>query len=168
MNTLLLPTQTTVVSPVGKMDTYSLPYYGVPTVTVSTVISPSEIDSGLNDNPMAQVQIRDYIHYKFLDKWLFEDFSKILKYLKVNGGKVSVVKNKNERDSNDVGKSSKADNELKADFIEDNVLDKDRTRKILIKILEENTIKWYELPHNETVVKHVMGHYVKKELEKLM
>ena len=168
MNALLIPTQTTVVSPVGNISTNRLPYFGIPTVTISTVISPSEIDSGLNDNPMAQVQIRDYIHYKFLDKWIFSDFTKLLKYLKVSGGKVSVVKNKTERDSNNVEKSSKEDNELKVDFIENKILDKDRTKKILIKILEENTIKWYELPHNETVTKHVISHYVKKELEKLM
>ena len=74
MNTLLIPTQTTVVSPVGNLSTHRMPWYATPTVTISTVISPSEIDSGLNDNPMAQVQIRDYIHYKFLDKWLFADF----------------------------------------------------------------------------------------------
>jgi hypothetical protein len=168
MNALLIPTQTTVVSPMGNLSTHRVPWFSTPTVTISTSISPSEIDSGLNDNPMAQVQIRDYIHYKFLDKWLFSDFSKLLKYLKVSRGEVSLVKNKGERDSNNIDKSSKEDNELKVDYIENRVLNKNRTKKILTKILEENAIKWYELPHNETVVKHVIGHYVKKELDKLM
>lgn len=165
MSTFLLPTSTTVVSPSGYINTYSRPYFSTPTVTVSTLIMPSEIDSGLGDNPMAQQQIKEYIHYKFLDKWLYE-FPKILKYLKVTGGKVTQVASKQERDSNDIKSTSSSDNKLKADYIEDNILDMDSTRKILTKILHENNLKWYNLPHNETIVKHVMGHYVKRQLDK--
>jgi hypothetical protein len=165
MNTFLLPTSTTVVSPTGQIRTYNQPYYSTPTLTVSTLIMPSDIDSGLGDDPMAQIQIKEYIHYKFLDKWLYE-FPKILKYLKVNGDKVTVVSSKTERDTNNIDTASQNENRLKADYIEDNILNMDKTRKILIRVLQENSLKWYQLPHNETVVKHVMGHFVKRQLDK--
>jgi len=161
----VLPTSTTVLSPTGQITTYTRPYYTVPTLTVSTLILPSDIDSGLGDDPMAQLQVKEYIHYKFLDKWLYE-FPKILKYLKVNEDKVTHVSSKEERDSNNVESTSRKDNQLKADYIEENILDMDKTKKILIKILEENNFKWYNLPHNETIVKHVIGHYVKRQLDK--
>jgi hypothetical protein len=155
------PLRGTVYSPVGTVNATHIPI-----VNNVAIVTPSQIDSGLHDNPMAQVQIIDYIHYKFLDKWLFDDFSKLLKYLKVSNNRVNVVKNKNEYKSNDVTNDSKKTNEQKADFIEDEILDKKSTKQILIKLINENSIKWYELPHNETLVKHAIKQYVKKELKK--
>ena len=50
------------------------------------------------------------------------------------------------------------------DFIEEHVLDKKTVRKILIKILEKNAIKWYDIPQNYNLVKHVVARFVEKEL----
>jgi len=156
------PITSTIFAPIGTVNTPRIPI-----VNNVAIISANQIDSGLHDNPMAQMQILDYIHYKFLDKWLYNDFPKLLKYLKVNNdGVVRVVKNKNEYKNNNVDDDSKKINQRKSDFIEDEFLSKNKTRKVLIKLINENSIKWYELPHNETLVKHAIRHYIKKELKK--
>lgn len=168
MSTILFPATTTVVSPFGKAKTFKTPIFTVPTLTVSTVVVPNTLDHVLNDNPHAQSQVNEYIHYKFLDKWLPESFSQLLKYLKVSGGKVTVVKSKKERDGNNVDKASAADVEKMIDFIEDNILDDDRTRRILITVIEKYNIHWPDLPHNEKLVKHVIASYVKRQLNKMV
>jgi hypothetical protein len=157
----LSPTVSTVVSPLGEIMTVP-----IPTVTVTTAHIPN-VDSGMNDNPMAQLQMRDYIHYKFLDKWLREDFYSCMSRLKISGGKVVVIKNESEIKNNDISKLSEDDLEKMADFIEHNILDKVTTKKIIIQILEESGLKWYELPTNERLVKHVMAHYVTNKLKKM-
>jgi hypothetical protein len=87
--------------------------------------------------------------------------------LKISGGKVVVIKNESEIKNNDISKLSEDDLEKMADFIEHNILDKVTTKKIIIQILEESGLKWYELPTNERLVKHVMAHYVTNKLKKM-
>jgi len=84
---------TALVSPVNTISSIS----NVIPVGVSTVIHPSNIDSGISDDPFIQKQIKDDIHYKFLDKWLYEDLDNLLKYLVINNSHVRIVKNKQEK-----------------------------------------------------------------------
>ena len=139
-----------------------------PLLTISSYNVDSYSESGLNYDPLAQEQIRDYIHNTFFNKWLPKDFPSLLRYLKVVDGQVKIVEYSSSKDKDGnkiVDETSKEDNEKKLDFIEDNILSKNSTRKVLIKVINENNIKWYNLPHNETLVKHVLAHYVKGKLE---
>lgn len=137
------------------------------TMTTMDLHQNYDYESGLHFDPAAQLQVRDYIHDKFLDDWLPDDFPGLLQFLKVVNGKVQVVKGSADKQAKKVDNTPVRDNEAKIDFIEDRILDKHRTRKILIKIIEENSIKWYDLPHNETLVKHVLAHFVQNELVKM-
>jgi hypothetical protein len=126
------------------------------------------LESGLHYDPFAQESVRNEVHNLFLDKWLYSDFSNLLKYLKISGGKVSVVKSKAERKKNKIEDVSSSDNEKKADFIEENILDKDRTRKIIMKIISETKLRWYNIPQNYSLVKRVIARHIKKKLKKMM
>jgi len=141
--------------------------WNTPIIRNTSVNLGDYYESGLNTDPIAQIQVRDYIHKRFFKKWLVNDFPKLLQYLKVVDGKVQVVKKTNKDNSNKVDETSASDNEAKIEFIKDRILDKDRTRKVLTKIIEENSIKWYNLPHNENLVKHVLAHYVKDKLKEM-
>ena len=166
MSLLMSPTVKSLVTPTGSIITAPLPVVVAPSVTLTTMALPN-IDSGLNDNPMAQLQMREYIHYKFLDKWLREDFYACMSRLKITGGKVSVIKSDAEVKKNDISKLSEEELEMMADFVEEKILSKKTTRKIIIQILEQSNLKWYELPNNEELVKHVIAHYVSNQLKKL-
>jgi hypothetical protein len=142
----------------------SIPILRTTSININTI--GDMYDSGLNSDPMAQLQVRDYIHKRFYKKWLPNDFPNLLKYLIVVDGSVKVV---NKQDDNNTPDSTSAkDNEAKINFIEDRILDKERTRKVLTKIINENSIKWYNLPHNENLVKHVLAHYVKDKLKEMI
>ncbi len=170
-----------IVSPFRSTTTYTTPSLRTPAIvsmfdplrpvlTVSSVHA-SDIESGLNYDPLAQEQIRDYIHNTFLNKWLPKDFPSVLRHLKVVDGKVKVVQYSSSKDKDGnkiVDETSKEDNEKKLDFIEEHILDKHRTRKVLVKIITENNMKWYNLPHNEGLVKNFLAHYVKGKLEEMV
>jgi len=160
------PVYNTATTALVSTDSTISSFSSLMPVGVSTVLQPSLIDSGyFDDDPMMQSKIKNDIHYRFLDDWIYDDCKNLLRYLVVNNGVVSVVKNKSEKKNNNVEEASTEDNMRKSDFIEDNILTKETTKKILIKIIKENNIKWYNLPYNYTLVKAVMENYVKKKLK---
>jgi hypothetical protein len=127
-----------------------------------------DIDTGLNDSYVVQKDVTKYFMYKTLDKWIFHDFPSVLKYLVYRDGKVSLIKKLADKEGNEVSKDSEKALEAKADFIEDKILDESRTREILIRIMRELGLKWFELPYREGLVKEVMERFLKKKLKKMV
>jgi hypothetical protein len=133
------------------------------------MIPTVEIDSGLNDNYLAQKQVTEWLLLRMLDKWLYnDDMCHILKYLKVSGGKVSVIENANEYKSNKICSDSIEDVEKKADFLEANYLDMHTMRKLLMKLVTQLGYKWYDLLEKESLVVDVVGKYLRKKLKENM
>ena len=127
-----------------------------------------DIDTGINDNYIVQKDVTKYFMYKTLDKWLYNDFPYLLKYLKVEDGKVSVVKSESERDANSVKNDSESVLEAKSDFINEKILDEHTTREILIRIMRELGYKWFDLPYKETIVKDNIEGYIKRKLKNML
>lgn len=127
-----------------------------------------DIDTGLNDSYVVQQDVTKYFKFKTLDKWLFTEFSSALKFLVNKDGKVSLIKKLDDRDSNDVSKDSSKVLEAKADYIESHILSESKMRAILIRIMKELGIKWYELPHREELVKDILHKYLKTKLKKMV
>jgi len=127
-----------------------------------------DIDTGLNDSYVVQQDVTKYFKFKTLDKWLFTDFSSVLKFLVNKDGKVSLIKKIDDRDSNDVSKDSSKALEAKADYIEEHILSESKMRAILIRIMRELGIKWFELPHRESLVKDILHKYLKTKLKKMV
>ena len=127
-----------------------------------------DLDTGMNDSFVVQQDVTKYFKFKTLDKWIFTDFSSVLKYLTYKDGKVNLIKKIDDKDDADVSKDSSKVLEAKADYIEEHILTESKTRAILIRIMKELGIKWYELPHHETLVKEVMERYLKNKLKKMV
>ena len=127
-----------------------------------------DIDTGMNDSYVVQQDVTKYFKFKTLDKWIYTDFSSVLKYLNYRDGKVSLIKKIDDKENTDVSKDSTKVLEAKADFIEENILTESKTRAILIRIMKELGIKWYELPQYETLVKEVIERYLKNKLKKMV
>jgi hypothetical protein len=145
----------TVVTPIGPV------LYNVPSRYVV------DIDTGLNDNSIVQRDVTLSIMYKTLDKWIYDDFPNVLKYLVIDkDGKVRPVKSESEKDNNKVSDNSVDDLEKKSDYIANNILTEKTTRDILIRIMRELGLRWYELPHREQLLKDVIEKYIKKKLKK--
>lgn len=140
----------------------------VPRVLITKPSYVVDIDTGMDDNYIVQKDVTKYLMYKALDKWLFKEFPSVLKYLIVDKDNVRVVKNESEKDKNEISKDSKSVNEKKADWIEENILTEFSMRDVLIRIMRELGLKWYELPHREDIVCSVVEKYIKKKLKSKM
>ena len=127
-----------------------------------------DFDTGINGNHIVQKDITKMYMYKTLEKWLFRDLAYLLKYVVVENGKARVVKNKQEKDGNSVRDTSKSDNQIKADFIHDKILDESATRSVLIRVMKELGYSWVELPQKENVISDIIGRYIKRKLKKMM
>lgn len=120
-------------------------------------------DSGLGDSPLSRYEVNKDIRYKFLDKWLYEDFPDILRMLKVEGGNV-IVLSKDEAEKNDISKASESDLEKMSDFIGHTILTFRKNRKILDAFCNKNNISNFDLHNNLHYVKKAQGKYVLKKL----
>lgn len=127
-----------------------------------------DIDSGLNDSYVVQKDVTLYFMNITLEKWIYGSLSSVLEFLVSKNGKISLVKNMRERDSNNIDKDSTSVLEAKADWLKDHVLTESKTRTILVKIMRELGLKWFELPHRESLVKDVLKRYLKNKLKRMV
>jgi len=149
--------QLVVAQPTQFITTSFVPRLLVPIV---------DIDSGLNDNYLAQQQVCERLHLRILDKWLYEDdMCYILKYLKIKDGKVSVVSSVNDYKGNKICSDSVDDVEKKADYIEENFLTEHDMRKLLTKMVNQLGYKWYDLLEKESLVVEVVEKYLRKRIK---
>ena len=146
----------TIVSPVGPALYYTRPGYVV------------DIDTGVNDSYIVQRDVTKYLRYKTLDKWIYTEFPNLLKYLVVDKDNVRLVKNESERDNNKISKDNVKELEIKSDYIGENILTEHAIREILIRIMRELGIKWYDLPHREDLVMDVIEKYIEKKFKKMI
>jgi hypothetical protein len=147
----------TVVTPIGQPLLYTRPggYY-------------FDIETGINDNAIVQRDVTKYLRYKTLDKWVYTEFPHLLRYLVVERDKVRVVKSESERDNNKVSKDPVDILSEKSEFIEEKILTEEAMREVLIRIIRETGIKWYDLPYKEELVMDVIEKYIEKKLKKIM
>jgi hypothetical protein len=137
----------------------------------SILVKPTlvvDIDSGLHDSYVVQKDVTLYFMNITLEKWIYGSLSSVLEFLVSKNGKIHLVKNMKERDSNNIDKDSTSVLEAKSDWLRDNVLSESKTRAILVKIMRELGLKWYELPHRESLVKDVLKRYLKNKLKRMV
>jgi hypothetical protein len=167
IKTTISPPYTTTLSP-----TLSTSIVGIAPSNVSLLaVKPTvyvDIDTGLNDSYVVQKDVTKYFMFKTLDKWIYTEFPSVLKYLVYKDGKVTLIKNIKNKDTNDVSKDGEKALEAKADYIENKILSESKTRAILIRIMKELGLKWFELPYRENLVKEVMERYLKSKLKKMV
>lgn len=159
----------TILTPTSQST--PLANYGLLAVQPSVYIKPSlfiDIDSGLNDSYVVQKDVTLYFMNITLEKWIYGSLSSLLEFLISKNGKIHLVKNMKERDNNNIDKDSTSVLDAKADWLKDNILSESKTRAILIKIMRELGLKWYELPHRDSLVKEVMKRYLKNKLKRMV
>lgn len=156
----------TILTPTSPVPNYAL-LTTKPTVFVKPTLV-LDIDSGLNDSYVVQKDITLYFMNITLEKWIFGSLSSILEFLVIKNGKIQLVKNMRERDSNNIDKDSTSVLEAKADWLKDHILSESKTRAILVKVMRELGLKWYDLPHRESLVKDVLKRYLKNKLKRMV
>jgi hypothetical protein len=149
--------QNLAISPITYPYTnpYFYPY------TNPGIVVPYE---NLNRNKDVINRLVKYYYYKTLDKWLYDDINGLLRYLKVSGNKVHVIKSEDDRDKD----ISQEDCDKKIQYIEDEIFSKDDMYDILMKIQQETDIELIKLSKNEFVVIGYIKKWFKRHFQKMM
>lgn len=143
------------------------PYSYIPSNDIVSLYPSSQLtyyyDTGIGTNPLAQHEVNEYLRYKFLDHELIHDYKDILKMLKVEDKRVTVMTGKGE---GEIGTESEV--EKKIDFIGNEILTRSKNMKILQQITTKNYhIHFYDLPHNPDLVFSTQAKYVKQKIRDL-
>lgn len=167
----VISTPATVVTPFGFSPVVTTPIISGPVVQVSPIVPLKytiDIDTGLNDNYAAQEQMTKYLlEERIIKHWVREpEFKKVLKFMKVSDGKVTLVKSEKEYENNDVSQDTKEDKKIKGGYIRENILGMKEMRKLLMRIMDEVGFKWKNLclPKEENIVMKVSRKFIKKHL----
>jgi len=162
----MTPVSPAIVTPVSKVITTPYSTQIVTTNVVTPFVSVYDYDTGLNTSYIAQKEMTEYLLYRILDKWLYSDeMCHILKYLKINGNKVSYIANEDEYKNNKICNDSEDDVQKKADFIQENILGMKEMKNLLKRIIDELGYKWYELSSKEKLVVEVTEKFLRKRLK---
>lgn len=157
-------------NPVYNTSGYNIGYtsnIGYPSVYNTNLNGTYYYDSGIGENSLARHETNVDLRYKFLDKWLYNDDNQdILKMLKIDGKSVKVL-SKSETEKNDISKDTESDIEQKSDFIGSEILTLAKNNKILEALCKKNSLKYYDLPHNQKYVQRAQAKYVKHKLTEM-
>lgn len=128
------------------------------------IASPPTVD--LSSDPDIIEKIMNYLRYKTLDKWLWdeENLKSILGYFVIKDGKVEYIAKIEDKKKHPL--DGKEEIEKKIKFIEHELLSKKRMYKILNKVMSDTGAKWVELPKIETVVKDYIKKFLKQRIKK--
>jgi len=160
----------TVVTPPHQIY---IPITRAPVYTVDGIVPSLFKNNGINDNYFVQKKVNDYIHDRFLKKWIY-DFPKLFDYLKSDNGLIIPL---HTQESIDEEKKKMAELKMtspslyhetikaKVKYIKHHILTENKVKKILEKVLRESSIEWVDLPNNQSIVKYAIYKYIKKHLK---
>jgi len=128
------------------------------------VSTPPTVD--LSSEPDIIEKIMNYLRYKVLDKWLWDDdeLKGILRYFIIKNNEVTYIAKLEDKKKKQL--DGKEEVEQKIKFIEHNLLKKKKMYKILNQLLTDTGAKWVELPKIESVVKSYVKKYLKHKIKK--
>lgn len=139
----------------------------VPTVDFTYSRPSIALVENLNADPDVHKKVTKYFYYKVLDKWIYDEMMSVLSYFKVDGGKkVSYVNKLDDYNKDAAMKYSQEQVDAIIDFIEDSLFTKKMVNSILHQFVSESGVNWYDLPHQEGVVREIISKKLKHKIRK--
>jgi len=129
-----------------------------PVTPIGPLYDSVDYDSVDNDSELRS-KMTKYFYEKTFNSWLIQN-AKLLRYFKVSGEKVSMVKNKSEYEKNNIKHDEK---KQIVKYILENIFDKYDIKSTLKIFVSRSRSKWFELKDNkEYVIKFIMKRIKKK------
>jgi hypothetical protein len=125
----------------------------------------NKFNQNLNTSHQVQKTISKYIYYKLVDEWIYKKLFPILAFVKIVGGKPQLIKSMDEYNINKLASETDDEIELRADYLEANIITKKLVSKVLKKMINRMCLNWYELNKNEITIQNVFLEYLKDLLE---
>lgn len=125
----------------------------------------SKFNQNLNTSKKAQKTITKYIYYKLVDEWIYKKLFPILAFVKIVNNKPQLIKSMSEYNINNLESQTDEEIELRAEYLETNIITKKLVSKVLKKTVERMCLNWYELNKHEKTIQNVFLEYLKDLLE---
>lgn len=126
--------------------------------------SNSNLDINTNQDSKVKYKMIKYFVNKTYNKWIFNDFNKLNKYLVLKKNNIEILKNKKEYKKNK-GEDSLHIKNLKREFIKKNILSKNDIKKLLKMYVLKSDIKWNDLLNYNKSIKELIYKTIKSELK---
>lgn len=120
----------------------------------------------LNTSKNVQKTITKYIYYKLVDDWLYKKLFPILAFVKIINGKPYLISSMKDYDVDRLSTQTDLEIELRAKYLEQNIITKKFVSKVLKKIVKKMCINWYDLDKHQKTIQDVFFDYLKNLLEK--
>jgi len=125
----------------------------------------NNLNNNLNTSHQVQKTISKYIYYKLVDEWIYKKLFPILAFVKIVNNKPQLIKSMDEYDINKLASETDEDIELRANYLESNIITKKLVSKVLKKTVNRMCLNWYELDKHEKTIQNVFLEYLKDLLE---
>lgn len=131
------------------------PYYTTPRPIFRTNQSIDDV----NNDPELRKRMTKYFYDKFKTDWVYGSYSALYDYLSVKNGEVKIERS-------DKGKSD--NDNLKAEFIINEIFSKSDMLDLLDKYVRQNDVNWYDLKTKHKLdVKDYIFKKIKSHMSKL-
>lgn len=115
----------------------------------------------VDDDIELRSKMAKYFYVKTFNSWLIQN-SKLLKYFKVSGKKVLMLKSKKEYENNNITHDNK---EMIVKYILENIFDKYDIKSALKKFVSKSRTKWFNLKDNKEYVRKVIMKEIKRKIK---
>jgi hypothetical protein len=153
--TPIIPSYASTIKPVGA------------TIIIPDPLLPLPLDFDVSRYPKVRKQIISFFRFKTLDRWIYEDMSELLNYLRVDNGRVHFIE-----DLSDFNRGPAMDDpetiEQKVNYIEQYLLTDDVMYRILDQFVRGTGINWVYLHRNEYFVREHIRNQLKKYFARLV
>ena len=125
----------------------------------------NNLNKNLNTSRQVQKTITKYIYYKLVDEWIYKKLFPILAFVKIVDNKPQLIKSMSEYNIGKLASQTDEEIELRAYYLESNIITKKLVSKVLKKIVNRMCFNWYELNKHEKTIQNVFYEYLKDLLE---
>jgi len=137
---------------------------GFPTIPVMPTLMPSVVTyPDINSDKNLRHEIINYFYDKVVNNWLKYHYLDIYQFFVVTGGKVSLVKDLKQIETNTKNDPSEA--ALKHKYIVENYLTEEDVFHLLNKFRKRNNLNLWDLKKYSDEVRNYISHKVKKYLK---
>jgi len=120
----------------------------------------------IDTNPEVRKKMLNYYYDLIRDDWLLDELNDVLNYFTYKDGKVSMISNISEYNSNNIMKDTDSIAEKKVEYVAKNIFSKYSLMEVLNKFTKETDSKYVDLPKNNFFLKKVVEQYIIKEIKK--
>ena len=151
------PVSVSYTSPINSVLSENI-YFSYPLTPVGPIIN-SDYDT-VDDDIELRSKMTKYFYEKFFNRWILDEYSKLLKFYKVKQNKVTKVTSKKDYENNILTDEQKR---TIVDYIINNVYDKYDLKLSIKTFIRKSRTKWFKLKDNKDDVKRIIYKDLKKK-----